>query len=296
MKLHGTNAAIGVDNDGHLFAQKRSSITTVKDCSTGFAAFVQDLDEQLDHVRGDLKSMAGRIIYGEWFGPGIQKGTSASLVDDKYFAGYAIHRPDTKTNFLITNEKDTLYKYIKNISHKILWLPVHETIHINFLDHDSVTNARTIMNKLISDIQFSDPFIEEIFGISGPGEGYVAYSFDHMREVDGSLHPHKFKIKTEKFAETKSSVGSSVDYEKYAEINALAFDLATVARLEQGLTEVDHDNFDIKKIGDYLRWVSTDIEKECQNEIAESGFTNKEIFRAISKVAGDYYKQKIKEL
>lgn len=296
VKLHGTNAAIGVSKDGHLFAQKRNSITTIKDCSTGFAQFVADLDEQLDHVRGDLKTVAGQILFGEWIGPGVQKGTSASLIPDKFFATYALHNPNAVTNFIISYDDQLLPRYLSNITDRIGSIPVSEQVHIDILDQESLKLAREKMDSLVVQIEKVDPYIKNLFGIEGPGEGYVAYSFDHMRLVDGIYHPHKFKIKTEKFAETKSSAGSNVDYEKYAAINTLAFDLCTEARLEQAISEVDHNDFDMKKIPDFLRWVANDIEKECLNEIEASGFAHKDVFRAISKIARDFYVEQTKKL
>lgn len=67
-KIDGTNAAIGVTEDGDVYAQSRSRVITPQADNFGFARWVYD------HA-SELASMLGPgIHFGEWWGKGIQRG------------------------------------------------------------------------------------------------------------------------------------------------------------------------------------------------------------------------------
>lgn len=67
-KIDGTNAAIGVGEDGTVWAQSRSRIITPKDDNFGFAKYVEEhADELRDYLGPGLH-------FGEWWGRGIQRG------------------------------------------------------------------------------------------------------------------------------------------------------------------------------------------------------------------------------
>lgn len=67
-KIHGTNAAIVVTEEGEVYCQSRTRFITPQDDNYGFAAFVEGCKES---VVGLLKP---GIHYGEWAGPGINSG------------------------------------------------------------------------------------------------------------------------------------------------------------------------------------------------------------------------------
>lgn len=67
-KIDGTNAAIGVTEDGEVYAQSRTRLITPEDDNFGFAAWVRDRAEAARVLLGP------GIHYGEWWGKGIQRG------------------------------------------------------------------------------------------------------------------------------------------------------------------------------------------------------------------------------
>jgi hypothetical protein len=76
-KIDGTNAAIGVTEDGIVYAQSRTRLITPKDDNFGFARWVTNHADALRVVLGP------GLHFGEWWGPGIQRGYG---VIDKRFS------------------------------------------------------------------------------------------------------------------------------------------------------------------------------------------------------------------
>lgn len=67
-KLDGTNAAIGVLEDGRVYAQSRNRLITPEDDNYGFARWV--------HANAPLlrDTLGIGLHFGEWWGAGIQRG------------------------------------------------------------------------------------------------------------------------------------------------------------------------------------------------------------------------------
>src|SRR5437868_5114667 len=76
-KIDGTNAAIGVTDDGEVYAQSRTRLITPKDDNFGFARWVAERAESIKETLGP------GLHFGEWWGPGIQRGYG---VTDKRFS------------------------------------------------------------------------------------------------------------------------------------------------------------------------------------------------------------------
>ena len=66
-KIDGTNAAIGIDEDGNVWAQSRKRLITPDDDNFGFARFVED-------NKDELLFLGPGLHFGEWWGSGIQRG------------------------------------------------------------------------------------------------------------------------------------------------------------------------------------------------------------------------------
>lgn len=67
-KLDGTNSAIGVTEDGQVYAQSRTRLITPEQDNFGLAQWVED---NADNLR-DLLGVG--VHFGEWWGRGIQRG------------------------------------------------------------------------------------------------------------------------------------------------------------------------------------------------------------------------------
>lgn len=77
-KIDGTNAAVGVTEDGVVYAQSRSRIITPDQDNHGFARWVQDNTDALAETLG-----AG-LHFGEWWGSGIQRGYGLSKGEKRF--------------------------------------------------------------------------------------------------------------------------------------------------------------------------------------------------------------------
>lgn len=67
-KIDGTNAAIGILEDGRVYAQSRKRIITPEADNFGFAAWVYENSEEL------AAQLGPGLHFGEWWGSGIQRG------------------------------------------------------------------------------------------------------------------------------------------------------------------------------------------------------------------------------
>lgn len=76
-KIDGTSSAIGILDDGTVYAQSRKKLITPEQDNAGFARWVSDNAETLREFLG-----AG-LHYGEWWGRGIQRGYGQT---DKFFS------------------------------------------------------------------------------------------------------------------------------------------------------------------------------------------------------------------
>lgn len=67
-KIDGTNAAVGVTEDGTVYAQSRTRLITPKEDNFGFARWVA---ENADGLR---ERLGVGLHFGEWWGAGVQRG------------------------------------------------------------------------------------------------------------------------------------------------------------------------------------------------------------------------------
>ena len=82
-KIDGTNAAIGVLDDGTVYAQSRKKLITPEQDNAGFARWVAD---NADALRAHL---GPGLHFGEWWGRGIQRGYGQT---EKFFSLFNTNR------------------------------------------------------------------------------------------------------------------------------------------------------------------------------------------------------------
>jgi hypothetical protein len=66
-KIDGTNAAIGILDDGTVYAQSRKKLITPEQDNAGFARWVKEHETALSRALGP------GLHFGEWWGRGIQR-------------------------------------------------------------------------------------------------------------------------------------------------------------------------------------------------------------------------------
>ena len=127
-----------------------------------------------------------------------------------------------------------------------------------------------------------------ILDISMIGEGIV-YKTDTER---GTL---RMKVKGEKHSSSKVKTLATVDTEKVNSIKEFAEYVVTESRLEQAIEKVFtsvNEQIDIKKMGDFLRWITNDVIKEEMDTLKDNGLEPKEVTSAISNVARKWFLDK----
>jgi len=136
-----------------------------------------------------------------------------------------------------------------------------------------------------------DPWVLATFGVKGNGEGLVFFP-TNMNSVNGTLlkdlfPDFAFKAKGVKHRTVATEKAASVKPAAAAGVAPFVAMVLTNARLAQGLQTVG--GFDKKKTGQFVKWTCDDVQKECKNELSESGLTWKEVSGAITKAAQKWW-------
>lgn len=248
VKLHGTNAGVYVDADGQQTAQSRSREISVADDNCGFAAFVAS--------GGLVTQYRNAVVYGEWYGTGVQKGVAASQVP-KSFAVFAV-KLVLEDAWVVNPE--ALKQHITETD-RVRVLPWHtEEMSVNLYDP---TEFITAVNAQVDAVETEDPFILASHGVSGIGEGLVYYP--RSEGGDDLL----FKAKGAAHQSQKTERPAVPDIQSYSHISGFCDAFVTDARLQQAFDTVGVTS--IRDTPAFLRWVSADIEKESAEERAASG-------------------------
>lgn len=287
VKLHGTNAGVTLTKDGDMYPQSRENVISVEKDNAGFAFFVESNKEVFkDFFKTlDIRDADYITIFGEWAGGNIQKGVAINGLP-KMFVVFAVklsYDDESKTNYFLTNEET---KHLKNSDAKIY----------NVLDFENYTididfeNPHLAQNKLIELTQAVEDEcpVGKAFGNIGTGEGIV-WKCDTER---GTI---RFKVKGEKHSSSKVKTLAPVNTEKVNSIKEFAEYAVTESRLEQGIEKVFtsvNEQMDIKKMGDFLKWITNDVIKEEMDTLKDNGLEPKEVTSAVSNIARKWFLDK----
>lgn len=290
VKLHGTNAGVYVGSNGDVFAYSRSKIIEPgAGDNCGFAAWVQKNKEFF----ATMKRECDFVIYGEWCGPGVQKGVAISQIPNRVFAVFAYR--DLTNDVLLMEEN--LLKDIVRTKDDMIIIPDYVTnFKLNIL-----TPAQESLNKIVQivdEIEKCDPFVKNHWGIEGVGEGLVYYPM--TKQENWTVQNYEqvtmlmFKAKGDKhqvLARTKPVQAEATSAET---IDAYVDLVLTENRLLQGAKEVSgkEHTYDKKLTGDFIRWIKADIVKETKAEIEAAGLTVEAAAKAVELKARKWYANK----
>lgn len=269
VKLHGTNAAVGFDENGEIFAQSRTQIVTPEADNYGFARWVKENEQ----VFPKLKSA---IIYGEWCGQGIQKGVGVGQLP-KMFVPFAVKSgdrwwsPEEMKTFFFHSGLRCIYDFPS-------W-----SMLIDFSRPEEFQNELVALTVKVEE---HCP-VAQACGVDGVGEGIVwwAAPTDDFN-VDGLY----FKVKGEKHSETKVKTLAAVDVEKISDIRELVATIATPHRMEKKLEGI---SLDIKNTGLFLKAVTEDVMKEESDTINTSGLPKTDVMRGVSMAAKQFFMERL---
>ena len=282
VKLHGTNAAVGLTKDGDFWTQSRSQIITPMKVNAGFSNYAHKHETAFRSILSTYLGDNDRIVmYGEWCGQGIQKGVGIAEVS-KRFVVFALKG--------LSAGED---------SDKGTWLPMPIRIDVPTMDLYFINNFPSYSVKI--DFNYPEEHIEELialtmkieeecpvakaFGIEGIGEGIVWTCGNYKFKVKGEKHANS-KVKTLK---PKITIAPEVmkareDFVEYA---------ATEARFNQGLENVELID---KSIGKFIGWVNKDIWAEEKDVLEANGLTMKEVSGLIANKSRKWFIGKLDEV
>lgn len=305
IKLHGTNAAVIVTPSGEVFAQKRSSVLSPSEDNAGFRVWVEankSYFASLAHPEGN------KYIYGEWCGPGIQSKVACSMTRNKIFYVFSILVCSTEERMIY--DPDLIDQYLQDdngeIIDRVMVLPYHCKITLDFNDKDQLKATVDNLNKEVESIGKRDPFMFENFEIEGAGEGLVMYPvIDNLEgEYESAVNIElgkvfMFKAKSEEHRVNKTKEAASIDPEKIATKTKFCETYCTTQRFEQGFQEAINSELDMKLTGEFVKWVCQDVYKESELERAQDKVLLikwKSLSSAVASQAAVWYKQRVQSL
>ncbi len=298
VKTHGTNAAIGFNTAGY-WCQSRTRVISPIDDNCGFAkwaksheALLMQYSKQFCHDH-DLNNASTDcvIVYGEWCGAGIQSKVGVSKLPPMFIVFDIC---------VIKNEKKYWFDMmeINRAVSTMMHIPnVYSVYTFGYCDVDVDFNnpeaILPVLDDMVNAVEFRCPVAAHFLPTDENlvGEGWVL-----QHRATGT----RFKIKGEKHAGRKQSdararVTATPEY-----IEAMA-DLICVicphSRLEQGLFWLEHERMlninDNKNLGEYIKWVSSDVYKESLDIIDMSGFTWKEVAKEVAKTSKQHFMNRL---
>lgn len=296
-KVHGTNAGIYVDKDRNISPQKKSEAISIEKDNFGFAAWlnkkssVDGVSRIRQHLEETYPDLTDReyVIYGEWCGGNIQKGIAISGLEKMFIIfGVKVIGDSEDFNFWLDLDDTLLEEPSANIYDVRLfgtW-----AMQIDFENPQLSVNR---LKDITESVEKVCP-VGEYFGASENtiGEGVVWST----RLEDGTVL--RFKVKGEKHSVSKVKTLANVDVEKLNSINDFVEYAVTESRLNQAANEVlfDHDEnkivFDRKKLGAFIKWVSSDVIKEESDTLSENDLSMRDVGSKLSKVAKNWFFEK----
>lgn len=289
VKLHGTHAAIKVGNDGTLTTYSRNRELTLQSDNNGFAAWVNS--HKLYFLDNWKENVYNVWLYGEWIGPGIQKGVAINNLPEKQFVLFGVfheypENPDL--NYYVDafeipptwSANDIGMYSIKSAG--ITWI-----VEID-VNNPNGNGAIDNINNWVEEVEKQCPWASQ-FDIEGVGEGIVFTCWDLGR----SKPPIRFKAKGEKHQATnekkaKAAINPIVQSLSESFIEAVL----TERRLEQGLEYLQEMDLDdsMENLGIYIKWIHKDIVTEEKTLLGELSLEWNDVKKPLTSKIVKWYK------
>lgn len=310
IKLDGTNAAVQIASNNEVIYQSRERIITPEEDNYGFASWASKEKDNWISVANNIRYFTGNenanvTIYGEWAGPGIQKNVAVSQIPKKHFFIFAIVIDDVA---IIGNDVFFLVMPEFMTSDTVRLVPNQNKFSIN------MTNPIEVVEKMeayMLEIEKEDPYIKDMFGVIGIGEGFVAY---HIEDINQDVQRHikshgrytycpfsfttksaldnMFKVKGEAHKVVKTPKIINIDPVKAQGIDDFATMFVTESRLNQIAGKIK--DFSPAKTSEFIKTFAQDVIKESVNELEASGLAWKDVQGAVTNKARAWWMAQVK--
>lgn len=282
VKVHGTNASVVYNpSTDELYPQSRNNVIGVGSDNQGFAMFVEQHRQTfLDYLK-PLAVDKPVVLYGEWAGKGIGKGTAINKLNHRVLITFDIFERDGMDDdgAPILRRIDVPRLHVPDLNiYDVSAFDLYGEQTAFWVDVNSVDLQEVIdrLNRLVLSVEAQCP-VAAFFGVEGNGEGIVFST----RLGEGKIK--RFKVVSSKFSshKTEPKMPVTIDPVEKKAIDELVSYLLTDARYAQGVQEVGF--YTMKQFGDLIKWVTRDILDEEQEAIVASGFEWKQIAKAITR-------------
>lgn len=302
VKLDGTNGGVQILPNGRILAQSRSRLITSADDNMGFAAWVDDNRSYFESIDTNGEQV---IVFGEWCGQGIQKRTAISKVTRRLFVVFAVqfgHHHTTLAKLEVEPERIRSFLPEHDDVYVLPWHGVEVTL--DFGDRITLERSASIINEMVTDVEDCDPWVAEIFGVRGLGEGVVMYPQNgadgtapgDMRVIRETYTSLMFKAKGDKHQVVKQKKPAQLEPERAANVAQFVELFVTPQRLDQAVTEGCSGAYDMRQMGSFLKWIGQDIKKESAVELEASGLEWKDVSKAVTTAARNWYKAAVERV
>lgn len=298
IKLHGTNSGVIFNSHDGIWAQSRKNIITPEKDNAGFAFYVESHKEEFQKLFDVIKEREGIdttthniAIFGEWAGKGIQKGVSISALD-KMMVIFGVKIAPYEKNPDVA-EQDEVSRWVSHTDlrdheNKIYNIEDYESFELE-IDFNRPDIAQAKMIELVAYVEKECP-VGKAFGVKADaactiGEGLVWKGWFKNCQL-------MFKTKGEKHSASNVKTVAEVDVAKMNSIHEFVDYAVTNNRMEQAVEQVftiTSTEPNIRKMGDFLRWVVNDVTREEIDVMKENNLEPKEINKYISTKARNWF-------
>jgi len=298
VKLDGTNAAVGKDSNSELYFQSRSRMLgngTDGDDNAGFAAEMNQkmLDKKTNSILFGVHG--SQLYFGEWCGAGIQnrcgisKASKRFIIFDRMFGdidGEFVRDIAPNGLSIFFSKSEVAYLNKQNI----WFIDQFKTFTVD-IDFNHPELAADQMTAMVDSVESECP-VAKSFGFDASlGEGIVWKSFDNSDDSK-----YWFKTKGTKHEGAKSVKRNKVEIDpiKLESIEKFVEFSCTESRMKQALDFVKEQNGNVaamKDVGMFLKWLNSDIARECKDDLEASVLTMKDVGSGISKKSVSWFKE-----
>jgi hypothetical protein len=284
VKLHGSNCAVQVHADG-VFTQSRTTMLTPQSDYKGFATWVREHESYFRALQ------PGTVVFGEWCGPGVEKGMAISEAPGKVFAVFAVRDGERVVYEPAELEARVLREGAPAALHVLPW--EGDEIVVDYGAQAQLDAVVSRLNDRVEAVEREDPWVKQTFGISGLGEGLVFYPVavdDAAPRTDPeSLAALMFKAKGLKHRTAGTKTAVQVKAEVVGSVAEFVALMVGEARLQQGLAAVCGGVFEARHTGKFLAWVAADVRKESVAELEAAGLTWAQVDKAVQARAREWF-------
>ena len=312
VKLHGTNAGVRLSPSGRVVCvQSRNRVLTVEDDNMGFAAFI--FDEHMGaHRRALLAAVADEVrsrrcvveagclaedvtLYGEWCGPGIQKGVALNSLPERQFVLFSAAVGDDGPR---VPAGGVLASTMPIEAERVGIMAVRDAgaveLRIDLLSPESVAEKAATIARITEEYEARCPW-GEMHGIRGVGEGLVWVPVGPAYD-DPELW---FKTKGEQHkGKPRTRVQVGADPAKVEGVGAFIRLALAEDRLRQGLDYLREMGkpVEVRSTGDFLRWVAGDVQAELGAELEAGGLEWRDVAKRLGGEARAWFMRRCEEV